>query len=814
MAKNLVIVESPAKAKTLGKYLGDGFEVRASMGHVIDLPEKELGVDVDHGFRPSYEVIRGKQKVISELKRAAKGADQVFLAPDPDREGEAIAWHLAGILGKEDGHIHRVRFNEITKHAVLEAMQHPTAVNRSLFEAQQARRILDRLVGYQISPLLWKMVKRGLSAGRVQSVAVRMVCEREREIQQYQQKEYWSVLAAFLTGKRESLESKLWEVGRLRLVTRPDTEADRKDRFWIRDEQTAGRIAGELRGTDGYRVLAVERKEKKRNPPPPYITSTLQREAALSFGWPAKKTMQVAQTLYEGIDLGSEGAVGLITYMRTDSTRLADSAVAEVRQLIAREFGEKYLPKHPNSYVSRKGKVQDAHEAIRATSAFRLPDHVRRFLSPDQFKLYSLVWSRFVACQMNPAVYDQTTVDIAADPEQYLLRASGSVMRFAGFTKVYIEHLELDLPAAGAGEEDEGLLPALQEGDRLDLERVTPRQHFTQPPPRYTESSLIRELEANGIGRPSTYATIMSTIMDKEYVQRIKGALRPTDLGFTVNDLLVEKFPEILNVKFTAQMEGSLDEVEEGRRDWIELLGGFYGSFKPTLDKVKTEKKRVTIQTGIDCNLCGAPMVIRWSRMGEFLGCSKFPDCKNIKPFERDEEGGIRVVEEELTETRCEKCGARMLKKHGRYGPFLACSRYPDCSFIKPLSTGVGCPREGCSGELVQKKTRRGKVFYGCTGYPDCDFASWDRPLDRPCPSCGARPLFEKTTRGGKFMHLHCPACKAKLGKEEGEPDQAAPAPDQAAPAPGERKARPRVARNRPEAAALFSCLTELAVSE
>lgn len=767
MAKNLVIVESPAKARTLGKYLGGDFDVRASMGHVIDLPEKTLGVDLENDFKPTYQVIPGKRKIISELKRAAQTASGIYLAPDPDREGEAIAWHLAQLLGKEGGNVHRVMFNEITKSAVLKAMENPGEVNPRLFEAQQARRILDRLVGYQISPLLWKSIRRGLSAGRVQSVAVRMVCEREREIQAYEQKEYWSVTARLATTEAEELEAKLWSVDRLRVVTRPDTEAERKDRFWIRDSETAEGLAADLRAAGEYTVGNVERKEKRRNASPPFITSAMQRDAAVSFGWPAKKTMQVAQALYEGVDLGAEGTVGLITYMRTDSTRLAESAILEARDLIRKEFGAQYLPEKPVHYVSRKGNVQDAHEAIRPTSAFRRPEHMRRFLTPDQARLYQLIWARFIACQMKPAVYDQTTVDIEAGP-RFVLRATGSVMRFPGFTRVYMETLEKGSSNGNGDSEndDDRLLPPLETGQSLGLREILPRQHFTQPPPRFTESSLIRELEANGIGRPSTYAAIMSTILDKGYVERLKGALKPTELGFTVTDLLVEKFPDILNVKFTAGMEGRLDEVEEGGQDWRAVLREFYGSFKPALDTaLNSGGGKVKVKSGIKCEKCGQEMLIRWSRHGEFLGCAGFPECKNTRQFSRDAKGEIRIVQDQVTEERCGKCGSPMARKNGPYGPFLACTNYPECKEIRQITTGIACPREGCKGELSERRSKRGKTFWGCTRYPDCDFATWDRPLPFACPTCGARPLFEKTGRRGH--HIHCEACKGKFSEDQ-----------------------------------------------
>jgi len=764
MGKSLVIVESPAKAKTLNRYLGSDYEVKASVGHVIDLPEKSLGVDLKNDFKPTYKVIPGKGKVVAGLKKAAKTADQVYLAPDPDREGEAIAWHVASVLGKSEDKVHRVLFNEITKSAVLEAMSQPTRLNRNLYEAQQARRILDRLVGYQISPILWKVIRGGLSAGRVQSVAVRLVCEREEKIRAFQPKEYWGISAELSKPARDHFSAKLWSVDSLRLVTKPDTEAERADRFWIRNAGEAETIVAELRQARDYRVSRVEQKKRLRRAAPPFITSTMQRDAAVRFGWTARKTMRVAQSLYEGIDIGSEGTVGLITYMRTDSTRLADVACAEARKLIAADFGNNYLPAAPLRYQRKKGNVQDAHEAIRATSAFRRPGSLEAFLDPDQLKLYKLIWSRFIACQMNAAVYDQTQVDIEAGA-RYLFRASGSVLRFAGFTAVYTESYEKN----GSNHEAEAAekqLPDLVEGDQLGVHRLEPRQFFTQPPPRFTESSLIRELEADGIGRPSTYASIMSTIIDKGYVERKKGTLRPTELGFAVTKLLVERFPGILNVKFTAKMEDLLDQVEEGREQWLNVLKGFYGDFKPALDTAMAQRQKLTIPTEVKCDKCGAGMVIRWSRLGQFLGCSNFPNCNNIKQFERDEKGNIQVIPEEVSTELCERCGKPMVKKPGRYGPFLACSNYPECSGIKPLTTGIACPRKGCKGELAHKTTRRGKVFFGCTRYPDCDFATWDRPLDQACPDCGARPLYEKTPRN-RAGYLYCSSCKGKFSKDD-----------------------------------------------
>ncbi|MFC1537219.1 type I DNA topoisomerase [Gemmatimonadota bacterium] len=764
MGKSLVIVESPAKAKTLSKYLGSEYEVKASVGHVIDLPEKSLGVDLEQDFKPTYQVIPGKGKVVAGLKQAAKNADRVYLAPDPDREGEAIAWHVASVLNKSEDKIHRVLFNEITKKAVLAAMSNPAPLNRHLFESQQARRILDRLVGYQISPILWRVIRRGLSAGRVQSVAVRLVCEREEQIRAYQTKEFWSITADLSRHAEEHFSARLWSVDKLKVVTQPDSEAERDDRFWIKTADEADRILAELKKIESYRVQQVERKKRRKNAPPPFITSTMQRDAAVRFGWSAKKTMRVAQTLYEGVDIGKEGTVGLITYMRTDSTRLAGDACADARKYIEKEYGKEYLPEAPIRYTRKKGNVQDAHEAIRATSAYRRPKSLEHCLDSDQLKLYRLIWSRFVACQMKAAVYDQTTVDIVAGP-RYIFRASGSVMRFPGFTAVYTESYEQNGSSA-EGEGAEEALPDLNEGDSTEVHKIDSRQRFTQPPPRFTESSLIRELESDGIGRPSTYASIMSTIIDKGYVERIKKALKPTDLGFAVTSLLVERFPGILNVKFTAKMESLLDEVEEGRQYWLDVMKGFYSDFKPALDSAMANRQKLVISTEVECDKCGSKMVIRWSRHGQFLGCSNFPKCNNIKQFKRDEKGDIQILAEEVTTETCSLCGKPMVKKKGRYGPFLACSNYPECNGIKPLTTGIACPRPNCKGELAYRTTRKGKVFYGCTAYPECDFATWDRPLDMACPDCKARPLYEKALRN-RPGYIYCSSCKGKFKEEK-----------------------------------------------
>jgi DNA topoisomerase I len=775
MPKSLIIVESPSKAKTLHKYLGKNFVVKASVGHVKDLPEQRLGVDVAKGFQPEYVVIKGKDKFLAEIKKAAMDADKVYLASDPDREGEAIAWHIAQELEERDGRrkktgpskksagrsskpqpqrtdwLYRVLFNEITERAVKRALEHPGQIDLKKVNAQQARRILDRIVGYKISPLLWEKVRRGLSAGRVQSVAVRLVCEREQEILAFVPEEYWSITARLQAAGLPPFEARLVQIDGEELELHNEAEA-----------QAALKT---LEGQD-FIVKKVETKERKRNPVAPFITSRLQQEAARKLHFSPKKTMVVAQQLYEGVELGKEGPVGLITYMRTDSTRIAAEALEEVRQHISGRFGRDYLPDQPAIYKTRKG-AQEAHEAIRPTAVGRTPESVKVHLARDQYLLYQLIWTRFVASQMNPALLDVTRVDIQAGPA--LFRATGSVVKFQGFTILYTEAKEETASAVGKEpsteeEEDSRLLPPLAVGDRLRLLGLIPKQHFTQPPPRYTEALLIKELEENGIGRPSTYAAILSTILERKYVEKAEGRLRPTELGKVVNSLLVEHFPDVLNVQFTAQMEESLDHIEEGNKDWVETVRAFYNPFSKHLEKAQIEMrdvKREEIPTEIVCEKCGRKMVIKWGRHGRFLACPGYPECKNTKEFVQEASGKVRVVEAVTSSTqKCDRCGKPMIVKNGRYGQFLACSGYPQCKNTKPITTGVKCPQPGCTGELTQKRTKRGRTFYACSRYPDCKFAIWDRPVPRPCPSCGAPFLVERFgRRSGPKLACHNKDC-------------------------------------------------------
>ncbi len=746
MGKSLIIVESPAKARTLQKYLGKSFSVKASVGHIRDLPVKTLGVDVEHDFEPKYVTIRGKGKIISDLKSAAKKADDIYLAPDPDREGEAIAHHIAYLLAGAKKPVHRVLFHELTKKAILAAIEQATEVDQNRFEAQQARRILDRLVGYQISPLLWDKVRRGLSAGRVQSVAVRMVCEREAAINAFEAEEYWSIQA--------TLEGQVPPVFMAKLSQISGKKIDNKKNK-IEDEKQSQIIVKDLRGTS-FSVSKLEKKKKKRNPSPPFITSTMQIEANRKLRFSAKKTMTLAQRLYEGIELGDEGPTGLITYMRTDSTRINDDALAEARTFIEQTYGNDYLPKKAIVYKTKKS-AQDAHEAIRPTDVSKTPQKLKQFLDKDMLALYTLIWKRFVACQMAPAQYDQTSIHLESG--KYTFKAVGSIIRFPGFLSLYEETKEETAPAQ---EGADVTLPDLKEGDTAKLIELHPKQHFTQPPPRYTEASLVKALEENGVGRPSTYASILSTIQDKEYVLLTQRKFMPTDLGKLVNELLVQHFPDIMDVDFTASMEEKLDLVEEGKSKWLEVMKNFYGPFSETLSKAKEEMKsikRTSIPTDVPCKLCDGTMVIKWGRNGEFLACENYPDCKHTQDFKRDDEGKVVPVEREEPEDSgevCEKCGSAMIFRHGRFGKFLACSGYPKCKNIRATPTGVKCPEEGCKGDLVQKVSKRGKVFYSCDQFPKCKFAIWDKPVNETCPQCDSPYLLARETKKAG-PHLKCP---------------------------------------------------------
>jgi len=765
MAKNLVIVESPAKARTLEKYLGRDFTVKASVGHVMDLPKSKLGVDIENDFAPEYHVLHGKKKIIDDLKKAAKGKENIYLAPDPDREGEAIAWHIAETIGtKGTSNIHRVLFNEITKRSVQEAIRNPQKLDRNLYEAQQTRRILDRLVGYQISPILWKKVRRGLSAGRVQSVAVRIICEREREIQAFVPKEYWSITARLEGDNPPPFSARLFRIGSDKLEP---------EKFRVENAASAQTIVDRLRGGT-WVVAKVDRKERRRFPTPPFITSRLQQEASRKLGYAPSRTMRVAQHLYEGIELGGEGAVGLITYMRTDSTRIAPEALQQVRDFINERFGKEYVPAQPVSYPSKKG-AQDAHEAIRPTSLENAPERVGAFLSKEELALYTLIWNRFVASQMVPAVFDQTTVDITA--ADTLFRASGQIMKFDGFIRVYTEGRDDERKEDDEDDESERQLPALREGEQLKLHELLPEQHFTQPPPRFNQATLIKELEEKGIGRPSTYASIMGTILNKEYVVEDKSRrLRPSELGFLVTELLVDAFPDILNVEFTAGMEDELDKIEDGTEKWVAAMRRFYTPFARDLEHAEErmrDVKRGGQPTDIACATCGAMMVIKWGRGGEFLACPNYPECKNTKNFSRDDEGTIKIEEAQVIDEKCENCSRPMQLRFGRFGKFLGCSGYPECktvrSLVRPVPTGVKCPDCG-DGEIMEKRSRGGKIFYSCNRYPKCKFATWERPVPEACPQCNAPFIVEKTTkRYGTVRRCLSEGCKYQETVSEAE---------------------------------------------
>ncbi len=687
MADSLVIVESPAKAKTIGKYLGSKYIVKASMGHIRDLPKSQIGVEVERNFEPKYITIRGKGSVLKELKDASKKVKRIYLAADPDREGEAIAWHLAHYLDVNEDEACRVVFNEITKDAVKDAFKSPRRINQDLVNAQQARRILDRLVGYKISPLLWKKVKKGLSAGRVQSVAVKLIFDRENEIKAFEPEEYWSITAMLETGTH-TFEAKYYSLN-----------GEKRE---LHSEDDVKQVLAAL-GKDPFVVEEVKEKERQRNPSPPFITSSLQQEAARKLNFRAAKTMSVAQQLYEGIDLGKEGTVGLITYMRTDSTRISPVAQDEAREYITGKYGAAYYPETPRQYTKKGANAQDAHEGIRPTSVLREPEEMKEYLSRDQYRLYKLVWERFVASQMSSAVLDTMTVDLSAGTTVF--RAVGSKVKFQGFMKVYVEGND-----DGATEEDK-LLPPLSPGDKVKKKEIEPKQHFTQPPPRYTEARLVKALEEMGIGRPSTYAPTLETIQKRGYVAIEEKKFVPTELGELVIQLMMEFFPEILDVEFTAHMEEELDHVEEGKEDWVKVLDSFYTSFEKRLEVAEEEMKEVEIQDEVSdelCEKCGKPLVYKMGRFGKFLACSGFPDCRNTKPIVKD--------------------------------------------------TGVTCPT--CNeGKIVERRSKKGRVFYGCDRYPECDFVSWDKPVSKPCPQCGSM-LIEKRSKNG--VHVQCIQCDFK----------------------------------------------------
>ena len=812
MAKGLVIVESPTKAKTIQKYLGAGYEVEASFGHIKDLPKKSLGVDLENEFATDYEVIPGKEKVIAKLKKMAKTADTIYLAPDPDREGEAIAAHLAEELGGDrvDGKkskktatpIWRVTFNEITKKAVQDAFQHARDIDRKLVDAQQTRRVLDRLVGYQVSPLLWDKVRRGLSAGRVQTVALRLIVEREREIKAFVKEEYWTIAAHLQGAKPPQFAANFIGIG--------------DEKSPIPNGEEAEKLRAALENA-AWSVRSVDKRERRRNAAAPFTTSKLQQDASRKLRFSVKRTMMIAQRLYEGIDLGDEGTVGLITYMRTDSTRVSNDAIAEVRELIAKEFGPEFHPETPNVFKSKK-EAQDAHEAIRPTSAARHPDELKKYLQEDEFKVYKLIWQRFVASQMNPAIFDQTTVDIDANSNgvNYRFRVTGSVLKFEGFLKVYEESKD------SKDEEDEALkhkLPVLTEGQKLTLKSLDTEQHFTEPPPRFNEASLVKELEERGIGRPSTYSAIISTIQERQYVQKVGGKFIPTEIGLVVTDLLVENFKDIFDPHYTARLEEELDEIEDGKETWTNALAEFYKKFEKDLhyaEKHMENVKRMEKPTDEKCERCGSPLVIKWGkhgsfyacsaydksdpnsctftkenpidlpdldsadlqettqeeycencgrpmvlkrgRFGQFMACTGYPDCKTTRRLDQ-----AKKVPDIPLDEKCPQCGRSLLIRHGRFGEFISCSGYPDCKYVKQNLIGVKCP-ECKDGDIAEKKARRGNFFYGCTNYPKCEFTSAFKPVAEECPVCKSPYLLEKTLKDG--VYLVCPNNKRTAAEE------------------------------------------------
>jgi DNA topoisomerase-1 len=820
LAKGLVIVESPAKAKTIQKYLGSGYDVEASLGHIKDLPKKSLGVDLDNDFSTEYVVIPGKEKVVAKLKKLAKTANAIYLAPDPDREGEAIAAHLAEELGGDrvDGKktkksavvpIRRVTFNEITKRAVQEAFLHPRDIDTNLVDAQQTRRVLDRLVGYQISPLLWDKVRRGLSAGRVQTVALRLIVEREREIKAFVKEEYWTIDAHLQGPKPPAFDARFIGIG--------------DEKTPVPNGEEAEKIKAALENAD-WAVRSVDTRERRRSPAAPFTTSKFQQDASRKLRFSVKRAMMIAQRLYEGIDLGGEeGTVGLITYMRTDSPQVSNDALAEVRELIGKDFGQEFLPESPNTYKSKKS-AQEAHEAIRPTSVARHPDQMKQYLQEDEYKVYKLIWQRFVASQMNPAVFDQTTVDIDAKTKTgdvvYRFRVTGSVLKFEGFLKVYEESRD------SKDEEDEALkhkLPLLVEGQKLTLKGLEPEQHFTEPPPRFNEASLVKELEERGIGRPSTYSAIISTIQERQYVQKVGGKFIPTEIGLVVTDLLVANFKDIFDPQYTARLEEELDEIEEGKETWTDALKDFYKKFEKELhyaEKHMENVKRMEKPTDEKCERCGSPLVIKWGkhgsfyacsaydktdpnsctftkenpidlpdldsadiqettqeeycencgrpmvlkrgRFGQFMACTGYPDCKTTRRLDQ----GKKVPDIPLDE-KCPQCGRNLLLRHGRFGEFISCSGYPECKWVKQNYIGVKCP-ECKTGDLAEKKARRGNFFYGCSNYPKCKFTSAYKPIDEPCPECGSPYLLEKTLKAGTF--LVCPNNKRTDTAEADQP--------------------------------------------
>jgi len=729
MAKRLVIVESPAKAKTIYKYLGSDFLVKASMGHIMDLPKERLGIDIEHDFKPEYKIIPERKKTVLDLQKSAQQCESVFLAADPDREGEAICWHLSTILGDFNKNISRVLFHEITKKAIEEAFNNLGQIDRDKIKAQQTRRLLDRLVGYLISPLLWKKIGRGLSAGRVQSIALRLICEREKEIRAFVPEEYWTITAELQASNPPPFKANLAEI--------------EGKKAKIEDEKTASAIVSELRSLP-YILERVNVQEKRRNPAPPYITSTLQQDAFRFFHFTVRKTMSVAQRLYEGLNIGDQGLVGLITYMRTDSVRVSDEALFRARKYIEQNYSKDYLPNRPRIYKNKK-KSQDAHEAIRPTTFSLAPQVVQPYLKKDEYSLYNLIWNKFIASQMSSAVVEETEFEIKAS--KYLFKAKGEVIKFDGFLVLY--------PSL---KKDDKILPKAEVGEELKLIDLESKQNFTQPPPRFTEGTLVKELEARGIGRPSTYAPIISTLQDRVYVIKDKGKFVPTDLGMFVTDYLIKYFPDLMEFKFTARLEEELDRISEGEQDWLTYLKMYYSLLDRDLNQAENIEgvKGKGIPLKDVCPECGSNLVIKEGRFGRFKACSGYPECKYKES----------MIKKEATplEEACPRCGSGLVLRQGRYGTFIACSNYPRCKYIKKESedTGIACPKR-CGGTIVKRKTRRGKIFFGCSKFPKCDFATWDEPVRQPCPRCGREFVLRKNViKGEPFLYCSDEKCSYK----------------------------------------------------
>mgnify|MGYP001448163879 CR=1 FL=1 len=750
MAKNLVIVESPAKARTVSRYLGNDYEVVASVGHVRDLPSKRMAVDIANDFRPEYEIMPGKKTIMQNLKRLAKNSEIVYLATDPDREGEAISWHIMEAISAKIT-AKRVIFHEITEQGIKEAFKNPTSLNMKLVNAQQARRILDRVVGYELSPLLWKKFtggfRLGLSAGRVQSVALKLIVERERAVANFKPQEYWNISVHL---SKEKLKGDV-----------PFSARISGSKRYKEDEAIT--IENNLRSS-AFKVTKIRTTVSKSKAHAPFTTSTLQQEASRKIGgFSVSRTMRVAQQLYEGVALGKDGETGLITYMRTDSTSLSTTAISEMNGFIEEKYGVRYIGSGPRK-SRRKSPVaaQEAHEAIRPTDVAIVPSEIKEYLEKDMFRLYELIWSRSVSCQMVPAILDTTTFDIRAG--QYLFRSNGSMVKFSGFMQVYVESGD-DEAAEKESKQGDKILPALNKGEKLKLLDIDPEQHFTQPPPRFSEAMLVKKLEEEGVGRPSTYAAIISVIKDRAYVENEERRLAPTKLGYLVSDLLLEHFPGFMTTKFTADMESQLDQIEVGETEWVKTLQSFYTPFKADLDEAEKKIGDSEVEeTDEVCDKCSQPMIVKWGRFGKFMACSGYPDCKNTKQIAKEGSDGKAVSESTTVEGTCDKCQSSLVLKVGRFGKFIACSNYPDCKFTKPIDLGIKCPKDDCKGKIAARRSKKGRMFYGCTAYPNCDFVSWDKPVSEPCPQCNNSYTVEKWKKN-EGVSIICPVSECDYKK-------------------------------------------------